>query len=87
MNVDTYVCVQDCVNDFDSLFELVNIIDISRVLCAIISSLNRDVHMVKMISIPIKTNDQIIPLPSLKNPNERLRKRCSNDCKQLHKNV
>ena len=35
MNVDTYVSVQDCDHDFESLFDHVYIIEITRVLCAI----------------------------------------------------
>ena len=35
MNVDTYVCLQHCDNDFESLSGHVNSIVITRVLCAI----------------------------------------------------
>ena len=35
MNVDTYVSVQDCDHDFESLFEHINNIKITCVLCTI----------------------------------------------------
>ena len=49
MNVDTYVCAQDCDHDFESLFEHVIHIEITRLLCTTRCSYNRDVHMVEML--------------------------------------
>ena len=79
MNVNTYVFVQDFDHDFGSFFSM--LID-QRLLVFYVqleALKNRDIHMVEMLSILVETNDQIIPLTWLKNPNERLRKQWSND--------